>query len=263
MTAKKNPAPSILDATERFTNRTEEYRRHRPGYPPQVIDILKEKKVIHASSVVADIGAGTGLSSKIFLTYVSQVYGVEPNAAMRRQAEIDLADDVNFTAVDGSAEATKLADATIDLIVAAQAFHWFDKPAAFREFRRILKPKGHLLLMWNERDTEGDALQAEYEAMLQSLIPNYRDLVHKSLKLETITAFFNGGAVTRFSLENEQIFTFEALQGRMMSSSYIPKPPSPVYDALSTQLKALFSRHQRDGTVRFVYRTNGYLGHLL
>jgi SAM-dependent methyltransferase len=263
MTALENQTTGILNATERFTNRTEEYRRHRPGSPPQVIDILKEKEVIDSSSVVADIGAGTGLSSKLFLPHVSRVYGVEPNAAMRRQAEIDLADGVNFLTVDGSAEATTLADASIDLIVAAQAFHWFDKLAAFQEFRRILKPQGHVLLMWNERDTEGDALQAEYEAMLQSLIPNYCNLVHKSLKPEVITAFFNGAAVTRFSLANEQIFSLEALKGRMMSSSYIPKPPSLVYDALSARLEVIFSCHQQNGVVRFAYRTNGYFGHLI
>jgi SAM-dependent methyltransferase len=255
--------PAQFAAKERFTNRTEEYHRHRPGYPPQVIDFLKGETLIAPSSVVADIGAGTGLSTKLFLPHVRRVYGVEPNAAMRRQAEIDLADYADFYPIDGSAEETTLADAAIDLIVAAQAFHWFDAPTARQEFKRILKPQGHVLLMWNERDTEGDALQAEYDAMLEKYIPDYRSLAHKSLTPEAITAFFNGAAVDHFSLPNEQTFTLEALKGRMTSSSYIPKPPSPVYDALSAELEELFNRHQKNGTVRFVYRTNGWLGRII
>lgn len=248
--------------TERFSNRVEEYRRHRPSYPPQIIDILQAEGALEPSSTVADIGAGTGLSTALFLPHAARVYGVEPNDAMRRQMQIDLAAYPNLTVTAGSAEDTGLDDASVDLIVAAQAFHWFRIDETRTEFRRILKPSGRVLLLWNERDIAGDALQREYEALLQTWISNYRNLAHKSLNEATIGDFFSARP-RRFSLPNRQTLTLEALKGRMLSSSYIPKPPSPIYDGLTAGVEQLFSRFQSDGVVTFVYKTNGWLGSIV
>src|SRR5208282_2924056 len=116
--------------------------RYRPGYPPALLDLLREECGLHSDHVVGDIGSGTGFLSELFLKNGNRVYGVEPNAEMRAGGEEYLSSYANFTSVDGSAEATTLPASSVDFVAAGQAFHWFDPQAARREFLRILKPGG-------------------------------------------------------------------------------------------------------------------------
>ena len=139
------------DSNTRFSDRVADYVRTRPGYPTAVLDILGTETGLNPATVVADVGAGTGLSAELFLRNGNTVFGVEPNREMREAAESLLAGYANFHSVAGSAESTTLPDASVDLIVAGQAFHWFDVPRARAEFRRILRPDGVVVLMWNTR----------------------------------------------------------------------------------------------------------------
>src|SRR6184192_3848291 len=137
----------VQDPTQRFSSRVENYVRYRPGYPPAVIDLLKNECALTPSAVIADVASGTGIFTRLLLENGNRVYGVEPNQAMRESGEASLASYRNFTSVHGTAEDTTLSDTSVDLVTAAQAAHWFDRDRALEEFRRVLKPAGYLVLI--------------------------------------------------------------------------------------------------------------------
>ena len=248
--------------TERFSNRVKDYKKHRPGYPQRLVEILVKNEALPPHSVVADIGAGTGHWSRELSPYVQKLYAVEPNDKMRGEAEIAFANEKNYVSLTGSAEATGLAENSVDLITAAQAFHWFDAEKARREFKRILKPGGHVALVWNVRDTEADEFQREYDNLLRTHIVDFKKTFARSASDKHIFRFYAPQQVEIFVAANDQIFDLDSLLGRLMSSSYAPKPPSPIYDTLIQEMTALFNRHNQNGRVRFNYQSKLYLGQL-
>ncbi|MCY9691736.1 class I SAM-dependent methyltransferase [Paenibacillus alginolyticus] len=245
---------------DRFSNRVDTYVKFRPSYPKEAIDYLYDVVGLRANAVVADIGAGTGIFSKLLLQRGSQVIAVEPNQAMREAAEQMLNGDANFRTVSGSAEATGLPDASVDFIVCAQAFHWFDRTAAQAEFHRILKPGGKVLLIWNSRLEHGNAFREEYDLLLRTFGSDYTKVTHKNISQETLASFFMNESmqVERFTIT--QVFDLEGLKGRLMSSSYIPVAGHPNYAPMMTELQHIFERHEQDGNVRFDYETEVYWG---
>lgn len=200
--------------------------------------------------------------TKLFLPHATLVYGVEPNETMRRQAERDLSAISNFVSVNGSAEATTLESNAVDLITVGQAFHWFDREKTSREFRRILKPGGFLLLVWNQRDIHADALQQEYDTLLRRHIPHYKQVDDKTITDDMLFTFYGTRDIQKHVVPNEQFFDFPSLLGRLYSSSYVPKPPHPILDALVPELQEVFHKYQQNGRIRFIYQTQIYLGQL-
>lgn len=251
-----------IDATERFSNRAEDYKKHRPGYPPEVIDFLQAKGALPDSAVIADIGAGTGLLTRLLLPHAKTVFAVDPNDAMRAEMERELGASNRFISINGTAEATGLDDDSVDLVTAAQAFHWFDAEKARAEFCRILKPGGFVALVWNLRDTEADDFQRDYETMLRTHLPDYRETHKRSAGDEHIFKFFAPTHVELFQTSNEQSFDLPSLKGRLFSSSYTPNSSDPAFDRLMRDVEKLFERHEKNNRVRFVYKTNLYLGQL-
>jgi SAM-dependent methyltransferase len=252
----------MADATARFSNRVEHYIRYRPGYPAGVLDVLRREVGLTGDSVLADVGSGTGLSSELFLKNGNRVFGVEPNDEMRQAAERLLDGCPNFRSVRGTAEATTLPDQSIDLVVAGQAFHWFDRDAARVEFRRILKPAGHVVLLWNTRRTDVSPFLREYEALLQCFGTDYAAVRHDQLDRQQLTAFFAPGTYRQFTLDNEQRFDWDGLRGRLLSSSYVPAEGHPCYQPMLDALRRMFDQHQSGGVVGFEYDTEIHLGSL-
>lgn len=244
---------------ERFSDRVENYRRFRPGYPPEIPALLGREAGLTPGSVVADIGSGTGLSTELFLKAGCRVHGVEPNREMRQAAERLLGAYPDFESVAGSAQATTLADDTVDLIMAAQAFHWFHGPEARREFSRILKPDGRVVLMWNERELEATPFLREYEQLLRRFGTDYLQVRHENIKAEALTQFFRG-PFSIWSYPNGQIFNLSSLQGRLLSSSYAPAAGHPQHEAMMAGLRRIFEQHQDKGVVQLLYRTVIYIG---
>src|SRR5690606_18543158 len=152
---RPEPAAAMTDAaaapTERFSSRVGDYVRHRPGYPPALAAWLHQAQGIGAGLAVADVGAGTGISTRMWREAGHEVVAVEPNAAMREAGAAAFAGDPRVRWVAGSAEATTLADASVDVVSAAQAFHWFDPATTRAEGTRILRPGGLAVLLWNLR----------------------------------------------------------------------------------------------------------------
>ena len=246
-------------STERFSDRVENYIRYRPGYPPEVVDLLASEAHLSGASVVADIGSGTGISAEMLLKAGFAVTGVEPNGPMRGAAERLLAGYPKFTSVDGTAQDTTLPDHSVDLILAAQAFHWFAKGKTRDEFSRILKPGGTIALLWNVRQVDTTPFLRDYEALLLRHATDYTTVRHETIDARELAGFFIGGyAVHRFT--NQQVFCYESLKGRLLSSSYAPNSGQPGHEEMIAELERIFSRHQSDGSVSIDYITEVYLG---
>ena len=249
------------DTVDRFSDRVENYIKYRPSYPIEIIDLLRDECGLTRESIVADIGCGPGTSTRMFLENGNRVYGVEPNAAMRRAAEEQLAQFPWFIPVDGTAEATSLKPASIDMVIAAQAFHWFDPGKTRTEFFRILKPGGYIVLVWNERRLDATPFLAEYEALLLRYARDYDQVRHENIDKFKLDAFFPGSYhIAKF--ENLQNFDFEGLKGRMLSSSYMPNESDAVFPALEEELRNLFANHAENGRIKVFYDTNVYYSHV-
>ncbi len=244
------------DSTERFSHRVADYVRFRPAYPAALLDTLWQR--IHPR-VVADIGAGSGIFSSQLLDRGAQVLAVEPNTAMRDAAEKLLGERPGFVSLDGRAEATGLDTDSVDLIAAAQAFHWFNNEASRGEFRRILQPGGSLALIWNRRDLEHPFQQA-YQQLLIEFSPEYGRVNHMNLGDADLEPFFAAGQMSTFHFDNVQQLDFTALMGRLESASYCPDTASNAYRSLRQALESLFERFARDGKVDFVYDCQLFLG---
>lgn len=250
------------DPTSRFSSRVADYVKYRPGYPREVLGLLEQECGLTGASVVADVGSGTGLLSELFLRNGNRVYGVEPNRGMREAGERLLAGHPNFESVDGRAEATTLADASVDFVVAGQALHWFDLKAARREFARVLRPGGWAVVVWNERRTEGTPFLEAYERLLLTYGTDYREVSHKYGEDALIKPFFGDDEVRLRKFDNEQSFDFDGLRGRLMSASYVPEPGHENFEPMMRELEALFREHAGAGRVRVEYDTMVYYGRL-
>lgn len=254
----------IHDSTRRFTDRVDDYVRYRPTWPRDLVTFIHAECGVAPGARVADIGAGTGLSAKLFLDAGHPVVAVEPNAAMREAADRLLGGYAHYRSVAGTAEATTLDAASVDLVTAAQAFHWFDKTLARREFARILKPRGLIVLFWNSRLLDGSPFLAGYEALLRRYCPEYASVAATypgDAPGDTSMAdWFGDGFERRTVFPNAQMLDFDGLRGRLMSSSYAPKPGDPHHEPMLAALRALFDETQQDGRVNFAYETRVYAG---
>jgi ubiquinone/menaquinone biosynthesis C-methylase UbiE len=250
-----------LDPTKRFSARVADYVRYRPGYPPAVGEMFRREIGLTPEWTVADVGSGTGISSEMFLENGNAVYAVEPNADMRAAAEQSLSKYPNFHSVDGTAEATTLPDGSVDLIVCAQAFHWFNKAVAAAEFARVARPGAAVAVVFNDRKTETSPLLAGYDRLLRAHGTDYKQVSRTTATVEQLGALF-GTAFQRRAFPNAQTFDFEGLRGRALSASYVPLPGRPGHDEILRGLRELFDAHQRDGGVTFDYETEVFFGRL-
>ena len=251
----------MSQSVERFSSRINDYIKYRPGYPSQIVELLKNECNLTPNSVFADIGSGTGKLTELFLADGNLVFGVEPNTGMRSAAEQILKAFPNFKSIDGNAESTSLEDSSIDLITAGQAFHWFDPDKFKLEAKRILKPTGWVVLTWNARKLVSTPFLEDYEKLLITFGTDYQDIRHEKAE-ELIPKFFSSRSWKAAVFPNEQVFDFEGLKGRVRSSSYTPEPGHPRFEPMIEELKNVFDRHQKNGSVIFEYDTKVFYGQL-
>jgi SAM-dependent methyltransferase len=253
----------VLNSTTRFSNRVDNYIRYRPGYPAEIIGLLRRDCVLTEDSIVADIGSGTGKLTEFFLENGNQVFGVEPNQEMREAGERQLGKFPRFTSIDGTAEATTLPARCADLIVVGQAFHWFDQEPCRTEFLRILKPGGWVAIIWNDRLADTTPFLAAYEQLLREFSTDYEQVNHRRFNDGQAVRKFFGGQSHLKNFHNAQHFDFDGLKGRLLSSSYAPEAGQPGHDEMLDALKRIFQTHQKDGQVIFEYETHVYYGQLI
>lgn len=248
------------NSTTRFSSRVKDYVLYRPGYPSEIIDYLVQNFGLNSDSIIADIGSGTGKSSEMFLDKGYQVYGVEPNADMRQAAEKLFEDNPFFISVDAKSEQTSLPDKSIDFIIAGQAFHWFDPIETKNEFKRILKPAGKVVLIWNEREPNQTGFMGEYDAFLYKYSTDYKEIDHRNINETKIAAFYAPGTFQKENFENSQVFDFEGLKGRYDSSSYAIPVSDAGYTSAIQALKELFLKYENDSKVVMKYVTKVFGG---
>jgi SAM-dependent methyltransferase len=239
----------IPNPTERFTGRVESYRRFRPGYPSAVVDVLRRACGLTSDSLIADIAAGTGRLTEIFLAASFRVTAVEPNTEMRAACDRMTQDFPRLRVTEGTAEATGLPDHSISLITVAQAMHWFDLEKTRAEFVRILQPGGWCAVLYNNRHPGGDAFHEGYERLLQEFGIDYAAVKRQHMGRRRLAAFFAPSPMESAVLPNHQSFDREALEGRILSSSYMPPPGQPRFEAMRDAIRRLFDQTQTDGHV--------------
>jgi len=249
------------NSTTRFSNRVEDYVKYRPDYPIEIIDMLQDSYGLSAGQLIADIGAGTGISAELFLHAGYRVIAVEPNQEMRDKSIELLGHMPGFKAYSGTAENTSLATASVDAVIAGQAFHWFDPEKARAEFSRIIKPGGLVVLLWNERKTSS-AFEIAYDELIVRHARDYVQVDHRNIGTANIAGFFSPAQVRLEVFANRQEFDFEGLKGRLLSSSYMPVSNEQGYPEMLKDLQDLFDTYQQDGKILIHYDTKVYAGRL-
>jgi SAM-dependent methyltransferase len=249
------------NATSRFSDRVENYVLYRPGYPSEVLQALRAECGLARSHVIADIASGTGIWTRNLLENGNRVFAVEPNAEMRQAGERLLESFPNFVSVAGTAEATTLADQSVDFVTAAQSAHWFDRERSRREFVRILKPGGWLVLLWNERLTDTTPFLRDYEQLLLTYGTDYAEVRHERTT-DAVNEFFDPLPYQERTFAMRQEFDYASIEGRLLSSSYAPGPDHPRYGSMLRELRRIFDAHAVSGRATFEYKTRLYFGRL-
>ena len=248
-------------STARFSDRVEDYIRYRPGYPPQVLDLLRAECGLRPEHVIADIASGTGAFTRLLLESGNPVFAVEPNTAMRDAGSQLLRPFDKLTSIAGTAEETTLPAASVDFVTAAQAAHWFDREQTRAEFARILKPGGWCVLIWNERRTEATPFLRDYEQILLTYGTDYKEVRHENTTA-SIPEFFAPAHHREAAFDLRQQFDFEGLAGRLLSSSYAPLAGHPNHAPMMQELRSIFEAHAQQGIVEFEYNTRIFYGQL-
>lgn len=249
-----------MDSKERFSSRVEDYVKYRPGYPTEALNFILEQGGLAAESYVADVGAGTGIFSGLLMERGVRVMAIEPNADMARAAWTAHGPNELFGIMLAPAEDTGISSNSMDAITCAQSFHWFDTEGARAEFARILKPDKKVFLIWNTRKTSGSPFLERYEELLHSLGTDYGKVNHRNITEEQLNAFFREGTMTLNRFPNRQLFDFDGVKGRLLSSSYAPQAGDPKHEPMLEELRRIFDETQEDGKVNFEYVTEVYSG---
>jgi SAM-dependent methyltransferase len=249
--------PGTPDPTARFAPHADAYARGRPGYPAALVPRLQALG-IGDGATVADLGAGTGQSCEVLLATGARVIAVEPNAPMRAHAAARFAHEPRFSVVAGRAEATSLADASIDHVAAMQALHWFDAAPTRAELRRILRPGGRVVLVWNTR-AQTTPFMRDLEAMIRRFAPTYEQLGHVGdARRANVDAFFGAGAYTHEPIAHQHALDRDGFFDLLGSISYLPARGTDAHAALVLAAGDLLAAHGDAVTIEYV--TDVYVG---
>jgi SAM-dependent methyltransferase len=250
---------SSPDPTKRFSDRAEAYGKYRPSYPKELVSWLGGQFKTRRLKV-ADAGSGTGIFSRLLLEAGCEVWGVEPNQAMREAAETFLSDFGSFHSIPRTAEDTGLPRESFDLVTAAQAFHWFHPENARREFLRLLKPEGRVALVWNNRETESP-FGRDYETFLVEHSVDYPKVrARDRAAQEEMRRFFGQGGHKLVKFPHSQILDWEGLWGRFLSTSYSPKVGDARFEPAKRRLEEIFRERAQGGKVSMRYDAELFFG---
>jgi SAM-dependent methyltransferase len=254
------------DSKNRFSDRVEFYVRSRPRYPQAFLEFCKTKLGLLPRHHLADIGSGTGFLSELFVRNGYDVTAIEPNAPMRAAGEALLGDDPHFHSKDTTAEVTGLEKGSIDFVLAGQAFHWFDRVRCRAEFKRILRPTGWVVLVWNERRSDAAGFAHHYEEIVRKFETDLAHVAHQNItarESDAMAEFFQPAGYAVASFDNPQFLDLDGVIARALSSSYLPLPGQPGCEEMLEALHEAFEDHAGNGKVRLDYDTKAFYGHLV
>ena len=239
------------------------YAKYRPSYPRAFIEHLYSCVGFRKNSVIADVGSGTGILTKLLLKEGNTVFSVEPNDDMRAIAEADLKGFINFHSVNGTAENTTLGGASVDFVTAAQAFHWFDREKFKTECGRVLKPEGKIVLVWNSRVSGAEIVKEGYE-INKKYCPDFKGFSGGMRGEENENDFddFFDGEYERKVFQNDQLFDLNGFIGRNLSGSYALKEKDENYPAYISEMMASFNKHAINGKLTMPNVTKSYIGRI-
>ena len=253
--------------TERFSGRVRAYLAYRPRFPRETVAFLRERGALPEGSrvadfVIADIGAGTGMLAEVFLEAGHRVLAVEPNREMLEACRELAAQQPALDVVEGSAETTTLPDASVDLIAVGRAMHWFDWPRAHREFARILRPDGWVLVATNGHRDSGAAVSNRLSEILRTWRTDSAEADTRRDFNQRLQEFFDISSWHRTTLHHSMTVDFATLLGYAESLSAIPRPSERGYDGMVAELRAVFDEYQRDGVLETPLTCQLFLGRL-
>ena len=261
MTPIANPGRS-------FDAWADEYDRYRPTYPAELFALIRGELELPKRPAVVDMGAGTGRASLAMAELGWRVTALEPGRGMLDVLRANAADaGLVVATVQASAEATGLDPASVDLVTAAQAFHWFDKPAAVAEMARITRPGGGVALFWNVRDETRSPFVAAYHAALDRYggppegrylqagratgRPATRSALEDSVSFE---------AVTLHELHHEVDMRAADFLPMAFTASYVRAMAAEAQAAFRTETETLVAEHARpDGGLTIPYRIDCWI----
>lgn len=248
-----------MSNTKRFDGKGEIYAKARLGYPSELLDYVKNTLHFDEGSTFADIGSGTGIFSELLLNGGYHVYAVEPNADMRMKAEEKLGNRKDFVSVIGTDSSATLPELSVDCVTTAQAFHWFDVEAFKAECRRILKPDGKVIIIYNTRDETAECNKALAD-IHRKYCPDFQGF-SKGMNEGKCLAFFNGDCKT-FRTDNSRIYDRQGFINRALSSSYSLRDGDKNYAEYLSEIIRLFDDFATDGTLTVPIFTVAYAGHV-
>ena len=244
-----------------YQGRAEYYGRARPTYPNLVITHLEEAGFLQRGMEIADIGAGTGKLSRLFLKAGYSIAAVEPEVDMREVAQRDLASYPDFHLYPGSSRAIPLLDQSVDLIAVGQAFHWFEQSSAKREFLRVLRHPKKLVTVDNRTVSGLETFWGTLREFLRAFIIDIPiSSPYKGDRDAGRAEFFFRHKLVTFP--NNQILDFEGLKERVLSISNKPLSSHSMHEPLMDALRQYFDSHQQNGTVTLEYETRVFYGEL-
>ncbi len=248
-----------MDNTQNFSGRADNYLIGRPAYAELFIEYLYSEQGCSDRSIIADIGSGTGKFARQLLDKGSTVSCVEPNEDMRNAAIKELCRYEKFNSVNGSAADSMLEDKTADFVTAAQAFHWFDVDMFYKECKRILKPDGKVILIWNMRDTSAEINRFSYDIYAE-YCPAFRGFSGGIQKDdERIKQFFHN-KYEYIEFDNPLIYDKDKFIRRSLSGSYSLKCGDDNYQEYMEALSRLFDKYAKDDVVTVPNKTVAYIG---
>ena len=248
-----------MDNRDKFSSKVSDYVKYRPTYPTEFIKYLVNEVGL-SNRIVADVGAGTGILTKLLAPDVKKICAVEPNFNMRSACEEYCSEFDNFLAVDGSAEQTGLLDDSVDFITVAQAFHWFDREKTKMEFQRILKTSGKVILVWNSRVAENIFIK-ENDELCRRVCPEFNGFSGGSdTSTEAYADFFKDGICENRVFENDRLLTLDAYIGGSLSASYAPAENDGNYKEFIDGLKDLFNKYSINKRLLLPNKTHSYIG---
>lgn len=250
-----------MNEIERFTGRVEDYERYRLGYPLEMLRTLESKCMLRLRHFIADIGAGTGLLSQLFLEHGNAVIAIEPNPEMRAACERLASFWPGLTVKNATAEDTGLPDTCVDVIGVGRAMHWFDFEAAMREFRRILRPNGWIVLAANGRSGLSKQ-EHELEHIFVEHAPDYKHVKERYQVHHQVTPQLRPESLVRKKIYGEQHVTLDHFLGQVQSYSWTPRLGDPRHEPMQKALREHFDHWHTGGVLHMktaCYITAGQL----
>lgn len=239
--------------------KTSSHNQNEYRYPVDILKVLSKICGFSRDKTIADIGCGTGILSGLFLQNGNEVVCVDPNRQMIERAKQRLSRFRNVSYLEAFAESTGIAENSVDIISVGQAFHWFNREGAGREFRRILKDDGTVVLIWNDMIKSVGTFSDEYDRICGTFCPGYHKSDSGILKDEAIIGFFNS-FLGKYEFPNIHHFDLDGILKKFESTSYAITPECPNYAKMRKELENAFTRYERRGVVEMLYKTIMYVG---